>query len=469
MLLALLAALGASLIARGATVVAPSSAASGTTDIFSATCGPSHIAADDPIVFPGLPGASHLHEFSGAWSTNAFSTAQSLRASRTTCDPADDTAAYWMPVLYMRGDRVPPISTTAYFAPGRKDNASIKAWPQGFRMIADLKNDTPERTGYDHAGWLCSSGLVNNGYESSLTDIKYHCPNGLQARVIFPDCWDGVNLDTVAPDGTAAINPVTKQPYPNDHRSHVVYAPASGDCPKEHPVATPRVDYKVLYRTKGLVDGAAHRPASFNSGGRAKYDAPSALEGNRSSDFTIAGGGMEGTAIGKTYPIGTFHADFYNGWKPDKLESLIDYCIRQKLAISDTRPCLNPNNDAIADASPNPNFPNATPPGAVPKRRPAAPRIHVSVKGGQPTARVVISARLGSKPCNGTVTFAVRIGNRDLRRAVNIVKRTCTARTSVATKAARGTPVRVSARFDGNARLSPRRSDTVITRIPRAR
>ena len=108
-----------------------------------------------------------------------------------------------MPVLYMRGARVPPISTTAYFAPGRKDNASIEAWPQGFRMIADLKNATEANTGYPHAGWLCGSGLVNNGFAASLTDIKYHCPSGLQARVIFPDCWDGVNLDTVQPDGTA--------------------------------------------------------------------------------------------------------------------------------------------------------------------------------------------------------------------------------------------------------------------------
>ena len=34
-------------------------AASAETDIFSASCLPSHVANDDPIVFPGMPGAAH--------------------------------------------------------------------------------------------------------------------------------------------------------------------------------------------------------------------------------------------------------------------------------------------------------------------------------------------------------------------------------------------------------------------------
>ena len=48
---------------------------------FVVTCTFSHRLADDPIVFPGQPGMSHLHDFFGANTTNAFSTYDSLRSS----------------------------------------------------------------------------------------------------------------------------------------------------------------------------------------------------------------------------------------------------------------------------------------------------------------------------------------------------------------------------------------------------
>lgn len=467
-LLVALVALAAGVGARAAFFAAPSGAAAGNTDIFSASCRPSHVAPDDPIVFPDQPGASHMHEFSGAWSTNAFSTAGTLRASGTTCDPADDTAAYWMPVLYVKGTRVPPLFTTAYFAPGRKNSPAqrsrIKAWPQGFRMIADLKNATVANTGYPHAGWLCGSTQVSWGYNSSLQDILYHCPDNLQVRVIFPDCWDGVNLDTVKPDGTPAVNPYTHQPYPNDHRSHVAYALASGDCPKDHPVETPRLDYKVVYETKGLVDSVAHRPAVFTRKSHVQsttpLDPPSRLEGNSSSDFTLAGGGTNGAAVGTTYPLASFHADFYNSWKQSKLSSLIDYCIRRQLAITDTRPCLNPNNDAVRDAKPNPNYPNATP-----VRTARAPLIGVSARAGALTARIAVSAQLRSTPCTGTVTFGIRTAGRVLHRTAKAAKGTCTVRTTVRVKAARGARVRVTAAFNGNTQLAPRRAAAVVTHV----
>ena len=112
--------------------------------IFNADCLPSHVAPDDPIVYPGMPGAAHSHEFSGAWSTNAFSNAASLKRSGTTCDPQEDTGAYWMPTLYMKGTRMEIDHTTAYYAAGRQTSdaqrAKIKAFPADFRMIADLFN-----------------------------------------------------------------------------------------------------------------------------------------------------------------------------------------------------------------------------------------------------------------------------------------------------------------------------------------
>src|ERR1700686_4028379 len=53
--------------------------------IFHTICGYSHSLRDDPIVHPGLPGASHMHDFGGNNKTNAYSTLASLRAATTNC------------------------------------------------------------------------------------------------------------------------------------------------------------------------------------------------------------------------------------------------------------------------------------------------------------------------------------------------------------------------------------------------
>ena len=61
---------------------------------FHATCTVSHHAKDDPIVFPGLVGASHHHTFLGNRTTDACSTTASLTAATTmSCEPAGDLSA----------------------------------------------------------------------------------------------------------------------------------------------------------------------------------------------------------------------------------------------------------------------------------------------------------------------------------------------------------------------------------------
>src|SRR5688572_33265149 len=51
---------------------------------FVSGCGFSHRAPDDPIVGPGKPGTSHMHDFFGNRSTDAHSTLESLRSDRRT-------------------------------------------------------------------------------------------------------------------------------------------------------------------------------------------------------------------------------------------------------------------------------------------------------------------------------------------------------------------------------------------------
>jgi hypothetical protein len=55
---------------------------------------PSHSAPDDPIVFPGVPGAAHLHEFFGNTSANACSTYPTMIGKPTTCSVVGDTNKY---------------------------------------------------------------------------------------------------------------------------------------------------------------------------------------------------------------------------------------------------------------------------------------------------------------------------------------------------------------------------------------
>ena len=75
---------------------------------FIESCRFSHQAPDDPIVFPGKPGASHQHTFVGNRTTSAFSNFGSLRSGGTTCMRADDTAAYWVPTLLRDGRALEP-------------------------------------------------------------------------------------------------------------------------------------------------------------------------------------------------------------------------------------------------------------------------------------------------------------------------------------------------------------------------
>src|SRR6266508_3973475 len=44
---------------------------------FRVLCASSHVLADDPIVHPNMPGASHLHQFFGNATTDAASSASS--------------------------------------------------------------------------------------------------------------------------------------------------------------------------------------------------------------------------------------------------------------------------------------------------------------------------------------------------------------------------------------------------------
>ncbi|MFB3739890.1 MAG: DUF1996 domain-containing protein, partial [Candidatus Velamenicoccus archaeovorus] len=104
---------------------------------FVIRCPHSHANMDDPIVFPGKPGASHLHDYYGNRSVNAFSTMSSMLVADTTCRVPSDTAGYWVPALYVNGQRVVPPVTRVYYIGG--PNEDVETFPPGLEMIGGNK------------------------------------------------------------------------------------------------------------------------------------------------------------------------------------------------------------------------------------------------------------------------------------------------------------------------------------------
>ena len=100
---------------------------------FISVCGFSHRGPDDPIVLPRQPGLSHDHTFVGNSTTDAFSTPATLRSGGTTCKRRGDTAAYWMPTLFVGGDAVTPTVAVAYYR--RLARVSVRPFPPGLQMV----------------------------------------------------------------------------------------------------------------------------------------------------------------------------------------------------------------------------------------------------------------------------------------------------------------------------------------------
>ena len=83
--------------------------------------------------------------------------------------------------------------------------------------------------------------------------------------------------------------------------------------------------------------------------------------------------------------------------------------------------------------------------------------IGISSRRTGSVSRVVLRSRLRSQPCSGRVTFTIRTG-RVRRSAVARVRSSCAIRAVVRLHVRPGRRARISARFEGNASLAPRRA-----------
>ncbi|MBU2666904.1 DUF1996 domain-containing protein [Actinoplanes bogorensis] len=204
---------------------------------FNATCAYSHSKPDDPIVFPGMAGASHMHSFLGNTSTNAATTTQTLLANAgTSCRPSPDLSAYWIPTLYQGDQVIEPKDVVVYYGSRLTDPSVTVPFPQGFRMIAgDAKLQTPTPDGSVNAFYCAGPG----GQIGRSADGNWPvcAPTAvLMFHLVFQDCWDGRNLDSPT------------------HKAHVSYS-YDGTCRGDYPVAIPNLSFLIAYPTSGTPAG----------------------------------------------------------------------------------------------------------------------------------------------------------------------------------------------------------------------
>jgi hypothetical protein len=272
---------------------------------FRISCEYSHMSNDDPIVFPGVPNATHHHTFFGNTGANAYSTNETLRNSgNSTCAGGIlNRSGYWMPSLINTSNGAPakPAVVVVYYkaidAIG-ESGKYIKTPPAGLRMIAGkarplaIADTTAEFMCQDTRTWAV---LWTDNHIRSCSGANQM----LRMIVSFPQCWDGKNLDSP------------------DHQSHMSYScgdecenaqgvvtKSANSCPASHPVAIPNITINADF---------------FNLDTTAKYRLAS-------DNYSTA------------YPGGySLHADWMNGWDEPTLTRVVKNC------LNNPKDCGGPN------------------------------------------------------------------------------------------------------------------------------
>jgi len=286
-------------------------------------CTLSHQRSDDPIVFPGQPGDSHMHSFYGNTGTKASSTTRSLMAADSNCGrnmQTSDHSAYWVPALYKNNsdgtqtlvrDR-DQLMFIYYVRAGGPDGPRVKPFPPGLRMIAGDQEATSSQS-RKTLEWTCGGGGPTSGKIPTCSDPD----QPIHASLGFPSCWDGMHLDSA------------------DHKSHMAYAGDHGSCPRSHPVSLPKIAYEIDY--PGITGG---------------------------SSYALASGGQY-----------SMHGDFFAAWDNRVQNALVSEC------LNEARNCQDINRDGnilfkpASDGDPIPriNLANFSASQTKVKKAPASP------------------------------------------------------------------------------------------------
>ncbi|MGI5241523.1 DUF1996 domain-containing protein [Dactylosporangium sp. CA-139066] len=248
----------------------------GTTRVaeFHTDCAVSNEAKDDPIVFPGLPGASHMHTFFGP-TVDAATKPADIAARSTNCNAKGDNSAYWVPQLTLNGQPVKIKSFRVYYGSRLADPSVVVPFPPGLVMVqGDAKRQVATPKGASGQFWCAGSAETGRSADGNWPVCA---PGGnLIFQLTFQDCWDGKHIDSP------------------DHKSHMG-GMQNGKCQGDYPVAVPNLSFMVNYESLG-------------------------------GDGLALSSGM----------ASSMHGDFMNAWKPENLGPLVRICLDQKAKCGTT-------------------------------------------------------------------------------------------------------------------------------------
>ena len=295
---------------------------------FRVVCGLSHVAFDDPLVWPGQAGKTHGHQFFGNTGTKFSSDVANMAATGdSTCVGGTlNRTGYWAPFFVYEcppataaargcnaarnGEPIFGTSMNFYYKNSPAISSNTTVWPPvGLRMIAG--NATA--TGPDTVGAYVFQCYANNGFTYNFNRLPLAAdgaPYGgcyvIDMIIGFQQCWNGVNLDS-----------------PN-HQSHVAHRPYYQTCaqayPTTFPITMPGISLNVKFKVANQADLAFWRLSSdppYTSGQPAGY---------------------------------TAHADWVDGWNRDQLngwginlpDAIMLWCGSKGLAGNNThRDCHN--------------------------------------------------------------------------------------------------------------------------------
>ncbi|KAI1633367.1 hypothetical protein F4809DRAFT_655210 [Biscogniauxia mediterranea] len=242
----------------------------------------------DPIMNEGQV-SSHCHTVMGS---NAFNFTMDYdltqKATCSTCKVVEDLSSYWVPNLYYLAENGSFIDVKQsggaliYYLQRTDENdpnpeEGLIAFPKDFRMIAGDMNNRNNSDSLEQRA--VSFACLGHDGPATPELPDQNCPNGLRTQLVFPSCWDGVNLDTP------------------DHKSHMAYPSGmdTGFCPQSHPKRFITIFYEVTWNVDAFKDmwyGDKH-PFVFSNGDPTGYG---------------------------------YHGDFVNGWDIPTLQKGIDEC-----------------------------------------------------------------------------------------------------------------------------------------------